>query len=260
METLAFQNKRCGDPVMHLLLSWKENENPTPDQVKDAVLITLEEMNLSQCQAVYSLHQNTDVRKAQTDLKNMDVRTWKELHNFMREHGMEYQKKGSGAVINVGDAIIKASSVSRNFALNKLEKRLGEYQPFADRQQQMNPQSVEKISESKPLDKLNENENWKVYIERRSLRRGRKRRGRGRSGCRDLEWRSRSGAHVSTASSPRRLRSSTQGVSSGCTGRMTNRSWRPCSSGSRSGEASSSPARMSTSGSAWSLPSEMAYR
>jgi spore coat protein CotH len=53
------------------------------------------------------------VRKAQADLKNMDVRTWEELHNFMREHGMEYQKKGSGAVINVGDAIIKASSGKR---------------------------------------------------------------------------------------------------------------------------------------------------
>jgi hypothetical protein len=50
MESLALQNKRCADPVMHLLLSWRENENPTKEQVKEAVQITLDEMNLSECQ------------------------------------------------------------------------------------------------------------------------------------------------------------------------------------------------------------------
>jgi hypothetical protein len=47
MESLALQNKRCADPVMHLLLSWRENENPTREQVREAVNITLDEMNLS---------------------------------------------------------------------------------------------------------------------------------------------------------------------------------------------------------------------
>ena len=60
MESLALQNKRCADPVMHLLLSWRENESPTREQVRDSVRITLDEMNLSECQAVYALHQNTD--------------------------------------------------------------------------------------------------------------------------------------------------------------------------------------------------------
>jgi hypothetical protein len=32
MNSLAFQNKRCADPVMHLQLSWRENERPTPEQ------------------------------------------------------------------------------------------------------------------------------------------------------------------------------------------------------------------------------------
>jgi len=60
MEAVAFQNKHCADPVMHLLLSWRENETPTPEQIIDAVKITLDELNLSQCQVVYALHQNTD--------------------------------------------------------------------------------------------------------------------------------------------------------------------------------------------------------
>jgi hypothetical protein len=35
MESLALQNKRCADPVMHLLLSWRTNENPTREQVRE---------------------------------------------------------------------------------------------------------------------------------------------------------------------------------------------------------------------------------
>ncbi|MDR3164300.1 MAG: relaxase/mobilization nuclease domain-containing protein, partial [Synergistaceae bacterium] len=37
MESCAFQNKRSADPVMHLLLSWRENEVPTSGQALEAV-------------------------------------------------------------------------------------------------------------------------------------------------------------------------------------------------------------------------------
>ena len=62
MNSLAFQNKRSADPVMHLLLSWRENENPTKEQTVEAVKIALGELNLSQCQSVYALHQNAGYR------------------------------------------------------------------------------------------------------------------------------------------------------------------------------------------------------
>jgi hypothetical protein len=61
MESLAFLNKRSADPVMHLLLCWRENEIPTKEQALEAVKITLDELNLSQCQAVYSLHQSRSI-------------------------------------------------------------------------------------------------------------------------------------------------------------------------------------------------------
>jgi hypothetical protein len=47
MESLAFRNNRCADPVMHLLLSWRENEAPTHEQTLEAVKITLDELNLN---------------------------------------------------------------------------------------------------------------------------------------------------------------------------------------------------------------------
>jgi hypothetical protein len=256
MESLAFLNKRCKDPVMHLLLSWRENETPSVEQAKEAVKIALDELNLSRCQTVYSLHQNTDnlhlhicvnridpethkaitpaggwtrrgmeraarriertqgwqsaenawslfnedgelvkkpidrdaakvpqkvrdmesltgeqsaIRLAQDVLKDCvkSLASWEELHSLMSSNGMRYEKKGSGAVIHVGDIVIKASSVSRNLSLNKLEKSLGTYQPLAEHGQ-VNSQRAAKISQPKPLDKSNDNVKWKSYITERN--------------------------------------------------------------------------------------------
>jgi hypothetical protein len=251
MESVAFQNKRSGDPVMHLLLSWKENETPTPEQAREAVKLTLDEMNMPQCQAVFSLHQNTDnlhlhicvnridpdtfkaidpahgfthkgmeraarrieyaqgwqiednawteiaptgelvlkprfrdakipqktqdienwtgeqsaIRKAQEVLKDAikNMHSWDELHSFMLTNGMEYRKKGSGAVIHVGEIIVKASSVSKNLSLNKLEKSFGAYRELPD-SHSINQRSATKISEPKPLGKSNDNPDWRTYI------------------------------------------------------------------------------------------------
>ncbi|MDL2263161.1 relaxase/mobilization nuclease domain-containing protein [Synergistaceae bacterium OttesenSCG-928-I11] len=250
MESLAFHNKRCKDPVMHLLLSWRENETPSIEQVREAVVITLDEMNLSQCQAVYSLHQNTDnlhlhicvnridpethkavnaaqgwsrrgmeraarriefvqgwqveentwseidsqgklvrkpndrdyqlsprikdaenltgeqsaVRKAQNVLKGAitTLTSWDDLHALMHANGMEYTKKGSGAVITVGEIVVKASSVSRNLSLSKLEKTFGAYSP-PNKNLRDSPQTTD-ISSRRPLDSINENSDWEIYI------------------------------------------------------------------------------------------------
>ena len=255
MEAVAFQNKRCGNPVMHLLLSWREDETPEREQVLEAVRITLDEMNLSQCQAVYALHQNTDnmhlhicvnrvdpdtlkainpahgwtrkgmeraarriehaqgweiennawseideqgrivqkervpeavipqprkdkenltgeqsvVRKAQEALKDAvkDMKSWREFHALVRSNGMEYEKKGSGAIIRVGEVVIKASAASRNLGLSKLEKLFGEYEPAAA-DLGGNIERAAQISTPKPLDRKNDNDLWKAYISERN--------------------------------------------------------------------------------------------
>jgi hypothetical protein len=259
MEAIAFQNKRCGNPVMHLLLSWREDETPERGQVKEAVEITLKEVNLSQCQAVYALHQNTDnmhlhicvnrvdpdtlkainpahgwtrkgmeraarriehaqgweiennawseideqgrivqkerapdaiipqprkdkenltgeqsaVRKAQGALKDAvkGLKSWSEFHALVRSSGMDYERKGSGAIIRVGEVVIKASAASRNLGLSKLEKLFGEYEPAIDAENIGSSQTQGKdkqISEPKPLDRKNDNDLWKAYISERN--------------------------------------------------------------------------------------------
>lgn len=55
--------------------------------------------------------------------------SWKELHANMAAAGMHYERKGSGAVIQVGGELVKASDVDRAASLSALQKRFGPYQP-----------------------------------------------------------------------------------------------------------------------------------
>jgi hypothetical protein len=260
MESLALQNKRCADPVMHLLLSWRENENPTREQVAEAVKITLDEMGLSDCQSVYALHQNTDnmhlhicvnrvnpntlrainpahgwtrrgmeraarriehtqgwqtenntwseinergeavnkprpenpnrprqipqkvqdmenltgeqsaIRKAQNALKDKfkGLSTWNDFHTLLSLYGMVYQKKGSGAVVTIDGVTVKASGVSRNLALSKLEKQLGPYREIHDLARFIDYDKPEAHA-PQPLDDANKNNaNWNTYMKARS--------------------------------------------------------------------------------------------
>jgi hypothetical protein len=254
MEAVSHLNKRCANPVMHLLMSWREGEIPTKKQVSKAVNIILDEMNLSQCQTVYALHKNTDnvhlhicvnrvdpdtlkainpahgwtrrgmeraarriehsqgwktennvwsvvdgqgkavntpiggrekipqsakdkenltgeqsaIRKAQEALKPLlkGINGWGELHKAMRALGMEYERKGSGAVIRIGDAAVKASSVSRNLVLAKLEKTFGEYEPPAAGMGKSGGTGDGGCltSEPKPIARANDNALWREYI------------------------------------------------------------------------------------------------
>lgn len=54
--------------------------------------------------------------------------SWAELHANLAAVGLRFERKGSGAVIFVGDVAIKASSVDRAFSLGNLQKRLGDFE------------------------------------------------------------------------------------------------------------------------------------
>ncbi|MCA8326231.1 TraI/MobA(P) family conjugative relaxase [Burkholderia cepacia] len=57
--------------------------------------------------------------------------SWVELHAGLQAQGFRYERKGSGAVIWIGDVPVKASSADRGATLAALQKRLGEFQPAA---------------------------------------------------------------------------------------------------------------------------------
>jgi hypothetical protein len=223
MESLAFQNSRCKDPLMHIILSWREMELPSNAQVDEAVKIALEELGLQNCQAAWFVHADTENRhvhiavnridpetykaiqpadnwthkaiqragrkieiaqgweleqhgsyfvtqegtivektrqesekpklskpaldiEAHTAAKSaerigqevaapliQDSKSWEELHLRLAEEGIRYERKGSGAVLVIGETAIKASIAGRDLTLAKLEQRLGAFAPGAER-------------------------------------------------------------------------------------------------------------------------------
>ena len=218
MISLAEESIQSRMPVTHWILSWQENEQPTREQVDEAVSLFLRGMGLAEHQTVYALHKNTgnyhlhiavnrthpymqkviqphrgfDINEAHKIVaeiehrqgwasqmnaryrvneqghvvKNLQLREqikpkpktedfenatgeksaqriaqerghaviqnatcWEELHAGLDAVGLRFVRKGSGAVIFVGDTAVKASSVDRNFSLSRLSKRLGEFKP-----------------------------------------------------------------------------------------------------------------------------------
>ena len=203
-------------PVAHWIFSWKEHEQPSPEQVDEVVDIFLERMGLSGHQTIYGLHYNTENYHVHIAVNRMSPETgkvvqphngfdidaahkivaeiehrqgwsreenglyrvdesgrvvpaprpekgpkpkaealdyeaitgdksaqriaqerghaviknaasWPELHKKLAAAGLRFEKKGSGAIIFVGETAVKASSVDRAFSMGKLCKRLGEF-------------------------------------------------------------------------------------------------------------------------------------
>jgi hypothetical protein len=216
MVALAIEATRSKDPVDHWLLSWKEGEQPTQSQCKEAVEILKRHLGMSSGHlAVFALHRNTEnyhlhvvlnrvhpdtlrvedkgwcidkahkaiaeiiraqgweaegnaryvadrsgqvtrasgVRepqprsnardhenatgeksceriaqeKAASILRN--AKSWAQVHEGLAQVDMRYERKGSGAVLCVGDQPLKASCIGREFSRSRMEERLGDFQP-----------------------------------------------------------------------------------------------------------------------------------
>jgi len=57
------------------------------------------------------------------------ARSWVELHERLAGRGMRYARKGSGALVWVGEVAVKASRAGQDCGLPAVERRLGGYQP-----------------------------------------------------------------------------------------------------------------------------------
>jgi hypothetical protein len=254
MESVAFTNVRCKDPVFHFILSWRELEYPTNEQTDEAVKIALTELDLQNCQALWALQGDTENRHVHVAVNRIDPETgkaiqpagnwtykaleraarkiettqgwevlkegryevtpdreihekmpdgqgeekisqaardieahtatksgerigkeiaapiiqaaksWEELHEKLGERGIFFERKGSGAILKIGGAVIKASQVSRDMSLSKLEARLGEYRAS---------NNLEKTQEApvEPVERANQPKvrgNWEEYVKTRT--------------------------------------------------------------------------------------------
>jgi hypothetical protein len=219
MMALASSNPRSQNPITHYIVSWKENERPSSDQIDRAVQIILEEMGMNAHQAIYCAHRDTknihvhiavnrihpDTNRAIEINKGFDLdplhraiakiehlqgwqpepkarylvlengeilevnanrkqqrqpqqraadfeqrtgeksaqrigieqiapliqqaNTWQQIHHQLAQLGAKYEPKGTGAIIRIGETVIKASSVDRAASMASLQKRIGIYEP-----------------------------------------------------------------------------------------------------------------------------------
>jgi hypothetical protein len=250
MEMIGLANESVHSrmPVSHWIFSWKENEQPAPEQVDELVDIFLERMGLSGHQVIYGLHYNTenyhvhiavnrmspetgkvvqphngfDIEaahkivaeiehrqgwsreengrytldetgrivpvpkpekepKPKAEAQDFEARTgdksaqriaqerghaviqnavsWSELHKKLAAAGLRFEKKGSGAIIFVGEIAVKASSVDRAFSMGKLCKRLGK---FVEGDYAGEPEPVMPKIEPEPVSPAHL-EDWKEY-------------------------------------------------------------------------------------------------
>lgn len=242
---LASESVHSRMPVSHWIFSWKEHEQPTPEQVDEVVGIFLERMGLSGHHAIYGLHFNTenyhvhiavnrmnpetgmvvrpnngfDIEAAHKVMAEIEHRqgwsreehgrytlddsgriirapktekgpkpraealdfeahtgdksaqriaqerghaiiqnaaSWAELHRKLAVAGLRFEKKGSGAIIFVGEIAVKASSVDRAFSMGKLCKRLGEFEAGEYEDGKVEPIAPEPVSSAHL-------EDWKEY-------------------------------------------------------------------------------------------------
>ncbi|MCV5656588.1 relaxase/mobilization nuclease domain-containing protein, partial [Escherichia coli] len=55
--------------------------------------------------------------------------SWQALHQVMQDNGLQLRTRGNGLVIVAdGEAIIKASTLGREFSKSKLEARFGSFE------------------------------------------------------------------------------------------------------------------------------------
>lgn len=62
------------------------------------------------------------------------AQSWEDLHKGLAELGIRYSKKGSGAVLWVGETAVKASSAGRHCSFRRLESRLGAFEASQDQE------------------------------------------------------------------------------------------------------------------------------
>ncbi|MBV6831326.1 TraI/MobA(P) family conjugative relaxase [Xanthomonas euvesicatoria] len=63
------------------------------------------------------------------------AQSWQELHQVMRDNGLELRERANGLVIEAGDGtMVKASTLARDLSKPKLEARLGPFEASPERQ------------------------------------------------------------------------------------------------------------------------------
>jgi hypothetical protein len=91
------------------------------------------------------------------------ARSWSDMHKELGQSGIRFERKGSGAILWIGDQPVKASRAGRDCSMAALEKRLGGF-TLAPRQRSMEPRP--RPTAPQPLEPGSGR--WQQYAEERA--------------------------------------------------------------------------------------------
>lgn len=143
----------------------------TPDNGRETTRERGAEKPLSQIAATVEAHSGEKTfesyaREHAADIieEAADVKSWKELHEVLARHGMTIEKKAGGLAIRErdGKTTIKASSLSRDFSLKKLEGRLGKFEAVKAEERAKLPEA-ESSYQPEPIQKLEGENRFESY-------------------------------------------------------------------------------------------------
>lgn len=132
MLATAAQNIKVKNPIFHAILSWRQGEIPTREQIEESIDIYLKEMGMEGCQVFFGLHKNTENMHLHLSINRIDPDTyyaiqpadgwWKKANERVARqieirHGWEIEQSGRYEVLSQGDIIEKRNPSSEEKAL-----------------------------------------------------------------------------------------------------------------------------------------------
>ena len=114
---------------------WASEKNGVYEPSQSGNFLSLSKRDYPKlCPAAESLENSTGEKSAQRIARERgqniikEATSWRDLHEGLAAVGLRFEKKGSGALVWVGDVAVKASSVDRAFSMPKLVKKLGKFE------------------------------------------------------------------------------------------------------------------------------------
>jgi hypothetical protein len=102
MRSTASRSRRCATPVYHLVLSWRQDENPTPEIMQQVADTTLADLNLAEHQAFLLAHHDTAHKHLHIIVNRVHPETgkaWSKSHDYRHiERSVGRQAKELGLI------------------------------------------------------------------------------------------------------------------------------------------------------------------
>ena len=150
---------------------WASEENSVYEPAQFGNYLSLSKRDYPKlCPQAADLENATGEKSAQRIARErghsiiMDATSWRALHEGLAEVGLRFEKKGSGALVWVGDVAVKASSVDRAFSMPKLVKKLGEFEE-GDYPKEKTLPKPEPVTEAETMFK----EDWQEYQQEQTV-------------------------------------------------------------------------------------------